>query len=45
MFADCPAFGRWQRILAVGKAQFPVVEVENRTNDVDQVELLLVFSL
>ena len=22
MFADCPFFGRWQRILTVGKAQF-----------------------
>ena len=22
MFADCPSFGRWQRILAVVKAQF-----------------------
>jgi hypothetical protein len=22
MFADCPVFGRWQRVLAVGKAEF-----------------------
>jgi hypothetical protein len=22
MFADCPVFGRWQRVLAVSKAEF-----------------------